>query len=185
MTPTQAQKDWAEYLRENVGGDASVVMYEDDRGVSRIPIFSSKTPDGLFGATIGLMDLVQGTMPDRKFRTEIMMRCRGGDARMLNILSSVAFYAINDQWNIAPRTVYEDMVSMFLGETGLPHILFTAPQDWARWGNVKLCDRLIHPLLAVPVSTAEADIALHRSLDDLENGWREHGVDIYDWGRNA
>ena len=185
MSPLKAHKDWATLLRNRLGGKASVVMYNDDDNVTQVPIFSSENSDGLVAATIGLMDLNQSKKPNLVLRTELMMYSRNNDKLVSNVLSTIAFYILKNGWRANPGTVFESMVSMYFPETHLPHIFFTAPFQWEEWGNVNLDDRVIHPLLAIPVSDAEAELATNRTGGVLESLWSDCGTDVFDWSRKS
>lgn len=182
MTPSQAHKDWANFLRGHFGGVASVTMYGDDAKTTHIPIFTSVSSSGVVAATIGIMDTDQSRTPSAELRTELVVRSSSNDQVVSNLVSTLAFYLLKDKWLANPGTIFENMVSMYLPDTKLPHIFFTAPFQWAEWGSVALSDRIIHPLLAIPVSDAEAELATHRS-GHLEELWQERGTDVFNWSR--
>ncbi len=183
MTTPQAHKEWAKFLRDHTRGIATITMYGDDTNATQIPIFTSESQDGFIAATIGLMDIDQSNNPSRELRTELLVKSRRKDLAICNILSTLAFYLLKDRWRANPGTVFENMVSMYLPETVLPHVYFTAPFEWEEWGSVALSDRTIHPLLAIPVSCAEADLAANGMAQELESTWLRGGLDVFDWAR--
>jgi len=185
MTPSQAHKDWANFLRSYFGGVVSVTMYDDDARTTRIPIFTSKSSSGVVAATIGIMDMDQSKRSSAELRTELVARSSSNNPVVSNIVSTLAFYLLKDKWRANPGTIFENMVSMYLPDTKLPHIFFTAPFEWEEWGSVALSDRVIHPLLAIPVSDAEAELATNSSGQYLEALWQEHGTDIFNWSRSS
>jgi len=158
-------------------------MYDDDARTTRIPIFTSESTDGVVAATIGIMDMNQSKKPLLELRAELMVRSRSNDPVVCNVLSTLAFYLLKDKWQANPGTIFENMVSMYLPETDLPHIFFTAPFEWEEWGKVTLSDRVIHPLLAIPVSNAEADLVTKNSGQDLEALWNSCRTDVFNWSR--
>lgn len=185
MTLTQAHKDWANFLRSQIGGKTSVTMYDDDERTTRIPIFSGEIEGGVVGATIGLMDFDQSGNLGVQLRTEVLIDSRVQDARVLNVLSTIAFYVMKDKWRIAPGVIFEDIFQMYFPGTALPHIYFTGPYQWDDMTKVVLGDQTIYPLLAIPISTAEADLASRDSGRDLESFWTANSVDVLDWNRTS
>jgi hypothetical protein len=185
MTPTQAHKDWAIFLRSQIGGKVSVAMYDDDERTTRIPIFSGETEGGVVGATIGLMDFDQSRSPAVPLRTEILVDSHMHDAGVLNVLSTIAFYVMKNKWRVAPGVIFEDIFEMYFPDTALPHVYFTAPYQWDSMAKIVLSDQTIYPLLAIPISAAEADLAGQNSGRDLESLWTANRVDVLDWNRKS
>ncbi|NHZ37497.1 suppressor of fused domain protein [Massilia sp. CCM 8692] len=185
MTTTQAHKDWVSFLRNQIGGEFAVTKYDDDERTTSIPIYSSQTEGGLVGATVGLMDLDQSRNPAVQIRTEILIDTRMDDARGLNLLSTIAFYIIKNQWRVSPGTVFEEIGGMYFPGTALRHIYFTAPYQWDGMSKVVLSDRTIFPLIAIPISTAEANLASQDAGNALESLWDANRVDVLDWNRKS
>jgi hypothetical protein len=185
MKPSQAQKDWANILRARIGGEAAVTMYGDEEQTTRIPIFTGKTGGGVIAATIGLMDVNQSGNPDFKVHSEVLIDSRRDSPAVPSILSTISFYVLKNEWKVAPGSIFEDIVSMYLPGTRLPHIYFTAPFQWKDLGKVELIDRIIYPLVAVPISSAEAALASTNKGNDLESLWERLGTDVLDWERES
>ena len=185
MNPTQAHKDWANYLRDQVGGKASIAMYYDEDRTTQIPIFSGETEGGVVAATIGLMDYEQSKNPSVRLRTEILIDSHKYDARIFNVLSTVAFYVMKNNWRVRPGVIFEDMLSMYFPNTMLRHIYFTTPFQWSGISKVKVADDVIYPLLAIPVSEAEADLASTNDGRELESLWLENETQVLDWSRKS
>lgn len=181
MKPSQAQKEWANILRSRVGGEIAVNMYGDEEHVARIPIFTGKTNGGVIAATVGLMDVNQSRNPAIEVHCEILIDSRRDSPAVPSILSSIAFYILKNEWKVAPGNIFEDIVSMYLPETKLPHLYFTAPFQWSDLGKVELLDRTIYPLVAIPISAAEATIASVNQGKELESLWERLGTDVLDW----
>lgn len=180
-----AHKEWATLLRARFGGQCKVTAYDDDPKQHRIHLFTSRTEDGVVAATAGLMDIGMRFASGAELRSEIIMDQRGHDARLANILATMAFYVIKDGWKMAPGTVFEEMVRMYIPETKLPHIVFVAPWQFQDLGRVTLSDRTIFPLVAVPISEAEAELARAHAGRDLEDLWQRQSVDVLDWTRTS
>ena len=185
MNPSSAQKEWANRLRSQLGGLAAVTNFYDETNTAQIPIFTSTNSDGIVASTIGLMEVDQSRQPSKEIRTEILMDQRGHDERICNILSTIAFYILKNGWRVAPGTIFESMVSMYIPDTCLPHVYFTAPFQWDNMAKVSLSDRIIYPLIAVPISETESVVAGKNTGRDLEALWVQRGTDVLNWGRRS
>ena len=185
---SHSHKEWVKLIRSRVGGNWEVRVYYDDPKQHEIHIFTSSNESGVLAATVGLMDtenLIAAS--GEELRSEVIMDQRGHDSRLANILSTIAFYVIKDGWKIAPGIVFEDMVRMYIPETELPHVMFVAPfQDPFRdLYRVTLSDRTIFPLVAIPISEAESELARANAGRDLEDLWERKSTDVLDWARTS
>ncbi|RZU38530.1 suppressor of fused protein SUFU [Fluviicoccus keumensis] len=178
-----AHKEWAKHMRALVGGHCKVTTYHDETESHQAYIFESETPEGIVAATVGLMEFDQRTHQNFSVNTEIIMDKRGFDPRVSSVLSAIAFYVMKNGWKVAPGVVFESIVQMYFPETKLPHILFTSPYQWKGMSKVQLSDITIYPLLAIPVSEAESNLAMLNKGMALENVWAEESVDVLDWNR--
>jgi hypothetical protein len=178
-------KAWAKYFYERVGGEVAVHEYLDESEETAIDVLVSTTDEGIVATTIGLMEFDQSENDDIALRTELIMDQRGHDERIGNILSMLAFYVMKDGWKAAPGTVFLDMVSEYIPDTKLPHIMFTPAFQWDDMTEVELGNTTIYPLLAVPISGAESKLAEQNEGEDLENLWAEKNVDVFDWNRDS
>lgn len=185
MKPSQAQKDWANILRSRVGGEVAVTMYGDEEQVARIPIFTGKTNGGVVAATVGLMEVNQSRNPANEIHCEILIDSRRDNPAVPSILSTISFYVLKNEWKVAPGKIFEDIVAMYLPETKLRHTYFTAPFQWSDLGKVELLDRTIYPLVAIPISAAEATLASINQGKELESLWERLGTDVLDWERDS
>lgn len=176
-------KQWAQHLRATIGDVCAVTSYLDEAEENRIHIFTSQNKEGVVAATVGLMDINQSRQPGKEIYSEVLMDQRGHDERIANILSTIAFYIRKDGWKIAPGVIFESMVEMFVPETRLPHVMFVSPFQWDGMSRVLLGNRTIHPLLAIPISEAESEVAKRNQGRDLEDLWERQSVDFFDWGR--
>lgn len=178
-----AHKEWATLLRSRFGGHCEVTAYYDDPKQHKIHIFTSSNEGGVVAATAGLMDIPLRFSSGVELRSEIIMDQRGHDSRLANILATIAFYVMKDGWKVAPGIVFEDMVRMYIPETKLPHVVFVGPWQSDDLGRVALSDRTLFPLVAVPISEAEADLARANAGRDLEALWQREATDVLDWAR--
>jgi hypothetical protein len=51
--------------------------------------------------------------------------------------------------------------------------------------RVTLSDRTIFPLVAVPISEAESELARANAGRDLEDLWQRKSTDVLDWARTS
>lgn len=167
------------------GGKCQVTAYGDDPKQHKVHIFTSRSEDGVVAATVGLMDIALRFSSGVELRSEIIMDQRGHDSRLANILATIAFYVMKDGWKIAPGIVFEEMVRMYIPETKLPHVVFVGPWRFDDLGRVTLSDKTIFPLVAVPISEAEAELARANAGRDLEALWQRESIDVLDWARTS
>ena len=182
-SPPTAHKNWANHLRNLVGGECFIYNYYDDQKEYSIPIFSSTDSDGILVATVGLMEIDQSKNSRVQVPTEIIMDRKGKDERIANVLSTIAFYIMKDGWKVAPGVIFEDIMKMYYPETKLPHIYFTAPFQWDTMSKVELTGKTIYPLVAIPVTEDEANIVSKHGDQDLEDMWVRHEVNVLNWDR--
>lgn len=178
-------KLWAQHLRAAVGGKCAVTSYLDEPEENHIHIFSSQNSKGIVAATLGLMGINQSQEFGKEIYSEVIMDQRGYDERIGNILSTIAFYVIKDGWKIAPGVIFESMVEMFVPNTELPHVMFASPFRWDRKTGILLGERTVYPLVAVPISKAESEIAAKNQGRDLEELWERQSIDVLDWERRS
>ena len=172
-------------MRQLVGGNASVTAYYDEPNANKIHIFASASSDGLVAATVGLMDFNQSHKPGIEIYSEIIMDQRGHDERISNVLSTIAFCVMKDGWKVAPGVIFHDVVKMYAPGTELPHVMFTVPFQWDTMSKLSLSAKTIYPLVAIPISEAEAKVAKANAGQDLEAIWVRQFTDVLDWGRRS
>jgi hypothetical protein len=181
--PPASHKEWACYLRDSMGGKCAVTAYLDDLGTNKTHIFTSVNSEGIVASTVGISDIDQSGVHGLGLYTEIIMHKRGADDRVANVLSTIAFYLPKDGWRARPGVVFESMVEMYFPETKLPHVMFTAPFQWDHMTKVSLSEKVVYPLIAIPVSEGESRFAASNDGHDLEKLWEERSVDVLDWDR--
>lgn len=181
--PSSTHKEWASHMRALVQGTCAVTNYWDDAGENCAPIFTSRNTEGIVATTIGLMDINQSCLPKTEIFSELIMDQRGHAEHIGNILSTIAFYIMKDGWKVAPGVIFESMVEMYIPETKLPHIMFVAPFQWQNMSKVVLKEKTIYPLVAVPISEVESQVARTNAGRDLEQRWVSQGVDVLNWER--
>jgi len=179
-------KAWAAHLRDTFpSGEDSVRRYADEREENRIDIFIHKDDEGIVVATIGLMQINQSKDDARPIFTELLLDVRRGDERAANIISTAGFFILKDGWRVAPDVVFEDIVTMYLPDAPMKHLLFVPPYQWEgrTMTAVNLGALTVHPLLAVPISDGELQYVNERGAKALRDLWERTGVDVLDLER--
>ena len=176
-------KEWAGILRSLAEENASITAYYDETNEYKIPLFSSTNDEGIIASTVGLMDYSQSHEHD--IYTEIIIDRFGHDERIFNILATAAFYIIKNNWKVRPGIIFNDIVSMYYPDTNLPHLLFIPPFQWDTISKVQLTNKTIYPLVAVPISEKESQLAESEQDQKLENIWEEQSTNVLDWSRES
>ena len=184
MKPKQDYKEWAIHLKNIVPGDVKVTSFSDETENNTLDIFESKNGEGIVVATIGVMEVEQEVSPNRRVFTEIIMDTRGGDDCVSNVLSTIGFYIVKDRWKVAPGVVFENMVEMYNPDLEVKHIMFVPPFQWEEgMSKVALSNKIIFPLLAVPITQKEHEVIKSNGAGALETLWESKGTDVLNWGR--
>ena len=131
------------------------------------------------------MEIEQSHNSGVQVRSEILMDRRGQDKEICNVLATIAFHIIKNGWRVRPGVVFESMVEMYVPNAKLPHVYFTAPFQWNDMGRVHLTEQDIFPLVAVPVSEAESQLAANDGGRELESLWVSRGTDVLNWERES
>lgn len=189
VAPPSRYKAWVSHLQDSTVGQWSVTNYHDDTKSHSILIFNSIDAEGALLSTVGLMDVNISAIADKELRTEILLDHRGrGRARHdANVLATIAFYVLKNGWRPSPGVVFEEMVTFYLPETTLPHVLFIPPYQWndSRMTRATAGEFVIHPLLAVPISESERLIVSSHGYERLQTLWEDSQTDVLDWNRDG
>jgi hypothetical protein len=176
--------EWAGFLREHGRGEGQIARFGRSR-LEAIPIFSCRNEDGLFAATIGLMDTNQSGAGTPPAYTEILLSARSREETACQVLSAVAMCIVEDGWRVGPGALLENIVKAYVPATKLPHLYFTFPDQYRDFAEVRLTGRTIHPLVCFPVSEAEARLVRAGKGEELETFWEDKFIDPVDWERDG
>ena len=183
--PPPEHKAWWRLLRERAGSESKVHTFLDETRGHRIDVLSGRIGDDHLAATIGLMALDQSRTPGVRIHTEILMERAGTGDLVDNVVSTLAFCAIKDGWQVAPDCIFPGVVAMYDASTGLPHVMFVPIFRWNDMSRVEVGALTIHPLLAIPVSEAEARLVEREGGDALLSRLEDRAVDVNDWHRRS
>lgn len=127
---------------------------------------------GLFNCNIGL------TYEEKPLCMELLAACASSIEDFANIVTTTAF-EIMDGKSVYPGYIFDDVVSMYIGNSDMEHILLTYPFLWNNTQNLPFDDMTVAYLMAVPVSNAEKKFCQQNGLDALETVFEEKQIDIY------
>jgi antitoxin YqcF len=182
--PPPAHKAWFRLLNTGLPGSTKkVVRYHDETNAHHVDVLTADGDDGTIAVTIGIMDLdVSPRTPS--VHTEILMDARGSHPAIANMLSTIAFCIIKDEWKPAPGVVFPSIVEMYDESLHVKHVMFTPTIQWEMGMNpVVLPGRTIHPLLAVPITNLESKFVDENGAEALERIWEARKVDVFRWTR--
>jgi antitoxin YqcF len=182
--PSAHHRAWARYLRSTLPNHAiDVAAYYDDDRTHRVAILTARNAGGVVAATIGLMEYDQGKAGAPIF-SEVLADSRDGNEYIANVLSTVAFCVIKDGLRIYPGAVFEGAIAMYTSELNVRHAIFVPSMQWGdAMSNVSLVDRIIHPLLMIPITDAESDLVRRQGAEELELLWTRVHCDVFNWRR--
>ncbi|WP_409173234.1 suppressor of fused domain protein [Variovorax sp. H27-G14] len=151
----------------------------------RFSFFESATAEGTLLSTVGLMDVNISATSERELRTEVLLDHRGHASQEANVLATIAFYVLKNGWRPSPGVVFEEMLTFYLPDGPLPHVLFIPPYQWADSSMTRATvgDLTIYPLLAVPISELERLFVSTQGYEQLQAMWEERQTDVLDWTR--
>lgn len=136
-------------------------------------------------ATVGLSDhplILQGNEFDA--RVEIVGACGSAYVDFGNVLATLAFCIINSRWFSAPGIIFPDAMQMYDPSLAMSDIYFAHPFLWGdRLKSIRLEEKNIGWLLAVPTSKEETSFAQRFGPEKLEALFTERDIDIFDLNR--
>lgn len=178
---------WAQHMRDSTPeGQVAVTLHTDEAEEQTIAIFSARNVDGVVAATVGLMDYDVGDDPNDPVFAEIIVDARGDAAWVAEIVATIAFHVMKDGWKPAPGVIFERAIEMYSPELQVKHVMFVPPIQWEdEMDAVELDEKLVHPLLAVPITESEAAFVRAHGSDALEDLWARAEVDVFDWSRSG
>jgi hypothetical protein len=102
-----------------------------------------------------------------------------------NVLTTCAFNVINDGAPLFPGVIHREAVGMYNLSPTLRHILFVTPFLWGEQQppTLKLADRTVAWLMAVPITEAEREYAETYGSQALENLFEQEDIDVFDVAR--
>lgn len=171
------------------GGSPRVIEYLDADEAAKIAILESADepwPGFTSYCTIGLSDVPVPRQVDPPLGVELIGVAASDLAAFGEVLSTAAFFWINDGWEPEPGACFREVVRMHMPDTGLPHLLLVEPSLWDQeFASRVVGAKTVAWLMAVPVSEAEANFAEENGLDALETLFEQREVDVTDLQRDS
>ncbi|UYZ64890.1 suppressor of fused domain protein [Hymenobacter weizhouensis] len=187
---TQENKIIAKTLATAFGVKPTVRKYWDDNRELSVDVLTCANPVDpawVNYGTIGLSD--HPLMQDGKefpVRVEITGAAYEQFVDFPNILSTAAFYTMRNNWFCSPGAVLRNGVEMYLSNSDMKHLLFTAPSLWEdNLTTLPLDTKKVAWLMAVPISEAERVYKEANGTEALEDLLEKHQVDVLDLKRKS
>ncbi len=166
-----------------------VIEYWDDIERSSVDILICKdrpAEDATCYGTVRLSDhpLINSGV-EFSSRLELVGVCNNSYEKFPNILSTAAFYIINNQWFCCPGTIFCDIVEMYYENIDMKHLLFATPLLWGDddWETERFGDKTVAWLMIIPISEKERIFAEKNGSEALEDLVIEREIDVFDLRR--
>lgn len=188
---SQDNKSIAKILAAAFGGTFSVVEFVHDSVPLSVDLLhcEDRPVKGVTSlGTIGLSDTAF-YLEDKEYpvRVELVSAIASEDAQAFgSVLGTTAFCIIRSHRIVHPGSVLEDAVNLYIPESTLPHMYFTAPFLWEKDLRVmQLATKKVAWLLAFPISQAELNLLREKGDSALEDEFEKHNIDIFDLYRES
>lgn len=139
---------------------------------------SSYSTIGLYNTNIGL------SSNDKPIRTELLGACDMQIEEFENIISTAAF-EIMDRQCAYPGFVIDNIVSMYIGNSDMKHLLLTYPFLWDNTDSMSFDDFTLAFLMLITISEREKEYCNENGLDALETIFEEYQIDVFDIYRKS
>lgn len=183
MKPTDYEIKLFKKIAPLIGIDHKVIKYGDEND-NAIRILHCPDPTDnqiMFYCTLGLSELV----PENN-HTELFFTSNIKFKEAPNLLSTCAFFLINDMWKSERGGVFETLIEMYYPTLEMKHIYFTSPYLWEdKLEAFSLEGKKIKFLLAIPISDKELEYRNLNGYLALEELFEEKGIDIFDLNRKS
>ncbi|MBK0869563.1 MAG: suppressor of fused domain protein [Saccharopolyspora sp.] len=172
------------------GGKPSVTRFWDDQDSSAVDILEcpdSPTEGVTSCSTLGLSDhpLVRDGN-EYPVRVEVVGAGATDNEHFPNIISTIAFFIINDQWFCSPGSIFPDVVGMYYPAATMRHILFVPPFLWAdELETMHFPGKTVAWLQAVPISEGERQYATANGSDALQDLFVQNQIDVFNLDRDS
>lgn len=193
MTPSPENIAYAKHLANSIGFKPTVYPYYDENKSTSIDILELDDPldeHVKFYGSIGLSDypnIIEMKDGSKKnIPIELLITGYKQYDKVPNILSTICFFIIKDQWTSQPGSVYKNMISYYYELTDMKHILCLTPFLWEdKLENLIFGNKNIYPLLLIPISEKELEYKLANGSDALEELFQKEQIDFFDLNRNS
>lgn len=172
------------------GNDPTVTAYHDGNQHSSVEVVrvQDRPQAGMTAAgTIGASDHEIGLMADElPLRVEFVAAFASEETVYERILATCAFNIINLGYKAYPGAIYPDLVKIYLPDSPMQHILLLPPLFWeGELTSLRLSDRVVTWLMALPISERELRYAEMNGVEALEDRLIASQVDPTDLRRHS
>lgn len=184
--PTDEERMWAKHVLSHTPGKPQVAKFWDENNEYSVDVLTIPTEQGKVCSTIGLAQVVQWPESKPPIRSEILADSTNEDVPVENIISTAAFYIIKDGWRIKPGAIFEKIVSWYIPDKEIKHLLFINQYQWGKeMSRFELPSGTVFPLLAVPITDPEYDFVKKNGIEALEEIWEKNNVNVCNWARKS
>lgn len=183
------KKELLKHIIGIVGGIPQISRYADKKEDTTVHIVKLEDipEEGVnLYTTIGTSDHSIGLkVNDLPLRVEFLFACDARVNMVENMLATCSFNIINTNYKCYPGVIYNNVISLYLDDTEMKHILFVRPFLWDEYKFKRFDDEIVEWLLAVPISESEALYADKNGISQLEDIFCDRQIDIYDIYRKS
>lgn len=185
--PTKLEKAVARFLNDEYPQDIRMNRYEAN--YRDTDLYIAEMPNNPWGgiisySTIGLSDYIHhsGDMP---IRIEIIGACLEGVENYGNVVAGCAFHSIQNKNIITYGSCIQGLIDDYNISSCLSHITFVNPFLWQNLPKKSIDDVDIFWLMALPISSTEAEYLSMYGIDALEGKLAEVEADVMDFERSS
>jgi hypothetical protein len=171
-------------------GKTGIFTYWDEDKKSSVDILSHDNHPAVGVTSYGTIGLSDHPMiQDGKVfpvRLELVGACTSDVETFANIISTAAFFIINDHFFCSPGAVLRNVIDMYDRTLELKHALFLPPFLWQ--GPLSSIDYQSTPiawLLLVPITEQERQYLEDHGVDALEDLFVRKQIDVFDLLRKS
>jgi hypothetical protein len=188
MADLTAARPVGRFLHDRLGGSPSAARYyNEDESVSVVIVTLTDVPvpDWAVFSTTGLSQ-VPNLLEGDDIRVELLACAGADDDAMRNVLATCAFNVASSGWLAAPGVVFRDVVTEYLPDATVPHVMWTEPFFADGLSTVTIPDvGTIHWLQGVPLTDREVDYLERHGFDELEARLAGASAEYFDLWRES
>lgn len=190
MSASSDNKIIARTMATAFGIKPTVQRYWDDNHELNVDVLTCPNPldtNRMNYGTIGLSDhplVLDGK--EFSLRVEVAGAAFEEFEFFPNMLSTIAFYTVRNEWFCSPGAVLQGAISMYDDSLSVKHLLFTPPFLWEdNLETVELETKKVTWLMAVPISEEERTYCVEHGSEALEELLEKNEIDICDLRRKS
>ncbi len=187
---SKENKQIGKKIATTFGGKPSVNRYWDNMEKSFVDLVAciNRPSEGVVSyGTVGLSNypIIQDGK-EFHVRLELVGACASAFDMYPKILTTAAFYIINEKWFCCPNAILQNAIDMYDNSLQMKHLLFVSPFLWEDpLATTEFDTKSVAWLLAVPISEKERLYAVEHGADDLEDLFEKKQIDIFNLSRSS